>query len=129
MIMENSICKIHKENNIIHVRFNRDAFLMHSNLSTVYEYIESVYGKKDLIKLIDVRVPLSIDEKAKRLIVDQHSSGKIARQAILAGKHTNEEIIRVFIEMESKETPLRIFTGYENAIDWLTSDVRTNKLS
>ncbi len=119
--MENSICKIHKENNVIHIQFNENAYLKYSNLNEVYEYIESMYGKNDLFKLIDVRVPLSIDEKAKRLIIDQHSKSTFAKQAIIAGKNTNEEIIKVFIKMDSDKTPLRIFTDYENAIDWLHS--------
>lgn len=125
--MENSICKIHKENNIIHLQFHEGAFLKHSNLNEVYEYIDSMYGKKELIKLIDIRVPLSIDEEAKRLIIDQNLKNKIAKQAILAGKNTNEEIIKVFIKMDSEKTPLRIFTEYESAINWLVaSDIRIN---
>jgi hypothetical protein len=126
--MENSICKIHKENNVIHIQFNEHARLKNSNLNEIYEYIDSVYGKSDHLKLIDVRAPLSMDEKVKGSIISQHSKSKMAKQAIFAGKDTNEEIIKIFIEMHSERTPLRIFTDYDNAIEWLTSsDVIINK--
>ncbi len=128
--MENSICKIHKENNIIHIQFTEDAFLTHSNLNELYKYIDCMYGKNYHLKLIDVRAPLLIDEKAKRSISDQHSDSKMARLAILAGRNTNEEIIKNFITMDSEKTPLRIFTEYESAIDWLvSSDITGNKVS
>ena len=70
-------------------------------------------------KLIDVRAPLSIDAKAMQFFNAQNSTNKIANQAILAGKNTTEEILRVFIGMHSEETPFRIFTDYETAVNWL----------
>ena len=130
MTKETAICKIHKENNIIHIQFNESAILKHSGLHEVYEYIDDMYGNEVLPKLMDVRAPLSIEERAILFLKDRNSREKMANQAILAGKDTNEEILKVFIGTHHKNAPLRIFTDYENAVDWLTSsEIKINKVS
>ena len=121
MTKETAICKIHKENNIIHIQFNEDVTLKQMNLNEIYEYISDVYGNNNLPKLIDLRASLSIDDKAKQVVKDQNSSVILAKQAVLTGKNTNEEILKVFIGIHGEKTPVRTFTNYENAITWLMS--------
>lgn len=121
MKKQTAICKIHKENNIIHLQFNESSILKSSDLNEIDEYINDFYGKDDLPKLIDVRADLRIDEKAKQFLKEQKTQSKITHQAILAGKNTNEEILHVFIGMNSKTTPCRVFTDYDTAVEWLHS--------
>ncbi len=119
MKKETSICKIHKENNIVHLQFNESAILNHADLHEVYEYVDEVYGH--LPKLIDVRANLVLDKNAEQLTKGQNPKYKIANQALLIGKNTSQEIIDVFIGMNNEKTPVNGFTDYESATTWLRS--------
>ena len=126
MKKETTICKVHKENNIIHLEFNESATLTFSDLNEMYDYIEEVYDT-NLPKLIDVRANLTIEEKAKQFFKNQSTKNKIAKQGILTGKNTSWEILNIFIGMESEKTPIRIFIDYSSAIAWLNSEVSDSK--
>jgi hypothetical protein len=121
MTKETTICKIHKENNIVHLQFNESAILKHTDVSEIYEYINEVYGKVKYSRLIDIRSNMIIDESAKDFIKNQTIKHEVAAQAILAGKNTTEEIFNAFIGPGNEKTPIRVFTDYESAVKWLHS--------
>lgn len=116
---ETAICKIHKENDIVHLQFNESAILNHSDIYEVYEYVNEVYGC--LPKLVDVRSNLVLDEKTRELLKELNTKYKIANQALLINENTRQEIIDIFIEMNNEKTPFNAFTDYERAINWLKS--------
>lgn len=126
MTKETAICKIYKENNVVHLQFNEFVILKDSHLIEIYEYIDEVYGKIKYPKLIDLTANLVIDEKAKQYLKDQNMKYKIKAQAVLIGKNTNQEILDIYMEMNSKKMPSKLFTDHESAVNWLNSSEALN---
>lgn len=121
MTKETAICKIHKENNIIHIQFNESVIVKLSDLCEIYEYINEVYSKTSLFKLIDFRFDFSIDKKAKQFFTNQPAKYKDAYQAILVGKKTTPAIFDIFVGMDEENNHFKLFTDYNKAVEWLHS--------
>ncbi len=121
MRKENSICSIYKDNNVVVLQFNNYAILKCPDLVEIFEYIYEAYGKERYLKLIDIRAELVMDDKARDYLQNQKIKYRTVAIAVLVGNNTNQEILNIFISLDSKKTPAKVFVEQNSAMYWLSS--------
>lgn len=117
----NNTYKIYEDNGIVHLIIHEGSDLKYFEAKEIDTYIKNYTGKKKYLKLFDVRGSFVMEALAKHYFESPKVKFKMTAQAVLIGSYSNQKIIDLLSEMNSRKLPVKLFVDYDEAIKWLNS--------
>lgn len=82
--------------------------------------IKRIIGENKALKLIDSRASWTINKKARTFVKEIDSKQTIAR-AVLTQTTLSSLLNNFFTQLGKSKIPVKFFSNYEDACDWLLS--------
>jgi len=108
------------KNDILHIEMFDGIRVDYEDMIDNALVIKRLTSETRFLKLIDARANFSIDKKAREFINALDAKQTIA-QAVLKGSAFRRVLFCIFISLHKSKTPVKIFSDYDEAYNWLMS--------
>lgn len=104
---------------IVHIVIKEGAHIDTEQVKNIYTVTERMYGKKPPLVILDGRCNYKLTAAARAYIAE--NTKYRTASALVTNSRTMKNLFNLFIRINKPATPYKLFTDFDEAINWLKS--------